>query len=122
MSLPAWGVWIEIFPVDETSAYFPGHSPHGECGLKYVSKGYVTENVQSLPAWGVWIEIRTSGIAYRPAYRHSPHGECGLKLFPSRNTFSTPSSLPAWGVWIEMITIGTETTQYPVTPRMGSVD
>ena len=33
-----------------------GHSPHGECGLKFLS-----------------------GCLHHERYRHSPHGECGLK-------------------------------------------
>ena len=34
LSLPAWGVWIEIDGVEGDSGENDGHSPHGECGLK----------------------------------------------------------------------------------------
>ena len=33
------------------------HSPHGECGLKYVAKVEADSVVVSLPAWGVRVEI-----------------------------------------------------------------
>ena len=55
-SLPAWGVWIEIWR---------GASQNG-IDL-------------SLPAWGVWIEIALFAAGRGPAACHSPHGECGLK-------------------------------------------
>ena len=97
------------------------HSPHGECGLKYVSRYHKTVTSWSLPAWGVWIEISGSSTS------------SGGKV-----------SLPAWGVWIEIDVTEVENVvdvghsphgecglkfRYPdlqmpeqVTPRMGSVD
>ncbi len=55
-SLPTRGVWIEI-PILEPRILVLGHSPPGECGLKY----YATFNPYplpwSLPTRGVWIEI-----------------------------------------------------------------
>ena len=57
MSLPSWGVWIEIrmFVLDRLNR--PRHSPHGECGLKYVMTSLTYQSKKSLPSWGVWIEI-----------------------------------------------------------------
>ena len=77
MSLPAWGVWIEIFDPDT---------------LTYTIAA-------SLPAWGVWIEI-----AFLQAGRRATQ------------------SLPAWGVWIEIIFCELYVVLALVTPRMGSVD
>ena len=57
MSLPAWGVWIEIRHVTSTGARGLRRSPHGECGLKYTNGLAVAVARESLPAWGVWIEI-----------------------------------------------------------------
>ena len=54
-SLPAWGERVEILSLC-SNVQEKGHSPHGECGLKYEDF--------DLPA-------RRVG--------HSPHGECGLK-------------------------------------------
>ena len=56
-SLPAWGVWIEIFYPLLTHTRPASRSPHGECGLKYGYKGNQSLVETSLPAWGVWIEI-----------------------------------------------------------------
>ena len=36
---------------------FPGHSPHGECGLKFLRNGLIVCPTLSLPTRGVWIEI-----------------------------------------------------------------
>ena len=57
LSLPAWGVWIEIAVEPYNLIYRPGHSPHGECGLKYLHRKQILRLLS-----------------------HSPHGECGLKL------------------------------------------
>ena len=35
LSLPAWGVWIEIIIEFLLRISLFGRSPHGECGLKY---------------------------------------------------------------------------------------
>ena len=58
-SLPAWGVWIEIFLIDLQSLFQHCRSPHGECGLKSVTVVASVIYRMSLPAWGVWIEIRS---------------------------------------------------------------
>ena len=34
LSLPAWGVWIEIVSDDNLRKTLSSRSPHGECGLK----------------------------------------------------------------------------------------
>ena len=57
MSLPAWGVWIEINGAELQQNLGGSHSPHGECGLKSQYLQYPTLLIVSLPAWGVWIEI-----------------------------------------------------------------
>ena len=57
MSLPARGVWIEIEYLPYLFTPRKGHSPQGECGLKYQCEVAVVGPVQSLPARGVWIEI-----------------------------------------------------------------
>ena len=45
-----------------------GHSPHGECGLKFAKPQIDANNKRSLPAWGVWIEILTSEEDLRQTY------------------------------------------------------
>ena len=99
MSLPAWGVWIEIA----------------------LSNIFVTL-VLSLPAWGVWIEIRRNMRKPIPGQSHSPHGECGLKYRRREGGGISGPSLPAWGVWIEIVMIVERGSVSSVTPRMGSVD
>ena len=79
-SLPAWGVWIEIYQIRDRRS----------------------RSISSLPAWGVWIEIRAGNPYEPPRERHSPHGECGLKSVPGRQNRRPHTSLPAWGVWIEI--------------------
>ena len=49
-----------------------GHSPHGECGLKYLHQ----------------LDGR------RMSARHSPHGECGLKLRGVFGKMRLPSHSP----------------------------
>ena len=79
MSLPAWGVWIEIKIRYPETPLSNRRSPHGECGLKLTTQRAKSLTILSLPAWGVWIEI------------------CRYQLL-----LFQPLSLPAWGVWIEM--------------------
>ena len=99
-SLPARGVWIEMIRHACQLAQADGHSPQGECGLKFrVGFVYLRRSV-SLPARGVWIEMLQ---VHRPGPRpdsHSPQGECGLK---------SPSLVGA-------------KEEFQVTPRKGSVD
>ena len=59
-SLPARGVWIEIYTL-----YWPAvgqirHSPQGECGLKCHRSAGRDALHGSLPARGVWIEIEAA--------------------------------------------------------------
>ena len=56
-----------------------GHSPHGECGLKFTQQE---------------IDYISAG--------HSPHGECGLKSVSAQKSSFEMSSLPAWGVRVEI--------------------
>ena len=54
-SLPARGVWIEIIvTVNDFDLTFNGHSPHGECGLKF----YLLEN----PLWYPLVTPRTGSV------------------------------------------------------------
>ena len=39
VSLPARGVWIEIWQVGPVATAVACHSPQGECGLKYARPG-----------------------------------------------------------------------------------
>ena len=57
LSLPARGVWIEIFQVWSVFRIGLRHSPQGECGLKYIGLVSFVDCLLSLPARGVWIEI-----------------------------------------------------------------
>ena len=56
-----------------------GHSPHGECGLKFAQAELRVHLLRSLPAWGVRVEIWTLATVE------------GLE-----------ASLPAWGVRVEI--------------------
>ena len=62
LSLPAWGVWIEIFARIKVFKSHKCRSPHGECGLKSTRPGEIGVIIQSLPAWGVWIEIKSKTL------------------------------------------------------------
>ena len=99
-SLPARGVWIEIANMVICLVGSSGHSPRGECGLKYHIDFRNVKVTLSLPARGVWIEI-DSVIAR-------------LK--------NRALSLPARGVWIEIDNIFDVINRDSVTPREGSVD
>ena len=57
-SLPAWGVRVEILRFRLAAIPSPGHSPHGECGLKSRTHHVIAGRSVSLPAWGVRVEIR----------------------------------------------------------------
>ena len=98
MSLPAWGVWIEIWQP-------PQKIPPAA----------------SLPAWGVWIEIKDAIAAGEKTSSSLP--AWGVWIEISDNTPRTvgKKSLPAWGVWIE-IGISSADRADSVAPRMGSVD
>ena len=78
-SLPAWGVWIEIYRLPPYHHHPYCRSPHGECGLKYDYSSIVAKNSS-----------------------RSPHGECGLKSALCLVLCGRLMSLPAWGVWIEI--------------------
>ena len=115
-SLPARGVWIEIFTCAAPTWNNIGRSPQGECGLKLVSREAGRAGGGSLPARGVWIEIRSypeagdwlgslpaRGVWIEICYTgnvhirasRSPQGECGLKLHPpSRERQRQPRRSP----------------------------
>ncbi len=59
LSLPAWGVWIEIVLSLSLRLLTRRRSPHGECGLKWPKCLRHPSNI-SRPAWGVWIEMSTN--------------------------------------------------------------
>ena len=97
-SLPAWGVWIEIF-------------------CKYFN----TILQKSLPAWGVWIEIY-SGARPSVCLMSLPAWGVWIEMPLSRLYAGYATSLPAWGVWIEIFGRLVFIMSYIVAPRMGSVD
>ena len=101
-SLPAWGVRVEMFSGRIRGQAPQGHSPHGECGLKFVMGRFSSSSTMSLPAWGVRVEIRCSPPERTPSRCHSPHGECGLKCACRRSGVHADESLPAWGVRVEI--------------------
>ena len=51
-SLPARGVWIEILRTYTLRHADSGHSPQGECGLKFEEKTLKDKNVQVTPRKG----------------------------------------------------------------------
>ena len=101
-----------------------GHSPHGECGLKFTEFSLPAGVAESLPAWGVWIEI----LAILPTLYNQtlslPAWGVWIEISRCALLFlkSTDESLPAWGVWIEIHEGGLAEHSLNVTPRMGSVD
>ena len=146
LSLPAWGVWIEIVRTAKPCAVGSGRSPHGECGLKWnllFMPGKPSNSRSPHGECGLKSTLPPR-LAY-PCSRRSPHGECGLKLEIWWQITIVERSLPAWGVWIEMrlifITVPAAPSRSPhgecglkcapcaankkreqVAPRMGSVD
>ena len=52
MSLPARGVWVEIHVVCCRAGKVPGHSPHGECGLKSNVRRVAVDDVLVTPRTG----------------------------------------------------------------------
>ena len=99
LSLPARGVWVEIWHRPPCRRPSGSHSPHGECGLKFLFLSFGLGRVLG----------------------HSPHGECGLKLHDLRRGERRLRSLPARGVWVEIITARGSASKASVTPRTGSV-
>ena len=128
LSLPARGVWVEIWhrppcrrpsgshsPHGECGLKFLflsfglgrvlGHSPHGECGLKLSRPDLLCRQGGHSPHGECGLKFRLRDEA-PPLPGHSPHGECGLKLHDRTATASKRRlrSLPARGVWVEMAT------------------
>ena len=56
LSRPAWGAWIETFPVLRQKTRKTGRAPHGARGLKLSVRCTVLKETVSRPAWGAWIE------------------------------------------------------------------
>ncbi len=52
MSLPAWGVWIEMLFSLYLSSSVNSHSPHGECGLKLIYTADTLEKSEVTPHTG----------------------------------------------------------------------
>ena len=99
-SLPAWGVWIEIVLQNEANERCIWSLPAWGVWIEIASLMCGVQRKESLPAWGVWIEITLSSSLIIVSVCHSPHGECGLKFDASAD----------------------DTVLFFVTPRMGSVD
>ena len=144
MSLPARGVWIEIQPRRTGPYVHAGHSPQGECGLKYrpgrqadganeslPARGVWIEIVGrppglqsdwSLPARGVWIEIPRSPRKANCRASHSPQGECGLKYQTGIRNPTASSHSPQGECGLKYIGRPVFRDRPTVTPRKGSVD
>ena len=95
-SLPARGVRIEIAAGGRTGNRNRGHSPQGECGLKF-----------------------QDAADFGQADGHSPQGECGLKFHVAYRFASLRESLPARGVRIEMLTPSTSARSRWSLPARG---
>ena len=111
-SLPARGVWIEIWPSTMARRWHWRRSPQGECGLKCVDENAIgIVNRKSLPARGVWIEISLSSPCMAAARKSLPARGVWIEIgTPSRRRRCCPS-LPARGVWIEIVTRNGRQTQ-----------
>ena len=57
VSLPARGVWIEMYRTRHHGRYAPSHSPQGECGLKFLDRLVKRSVPGSLSLRRAWIEI-----------------------------------------------------------------
>ena len=101
-SLPAWGVWIEITGTTDIPLGCCCHSPHGECGLKYPASDPISKIQWSLPAWGVWIEICIYPV-YQLFLSSLPAWGVWIEIPEVSSSVSAAPSLPAWGVWIEIM-------------------
>ena len=121
-SLPAWGVWIEIWPAS-TFAHRDGESlPAWGVWIEIMLRKNKVVRLASLPAWGVWIEIVLviAGIVVDPSL---PAWGVWIEITTQKGRRPTVRpSLPAWGVWIEISPVYITCPIYYVTPRMGSVD
>ncbi|WP_408020150.1 hypothetical protein [Sporosarcina sp. USHLN248] len=74
LSLPVWGVWIEISNGERPLYRQNRHSLYGECGLKYNRSHRCKYESASLPVWGVWIEIQNVLNIYDKSNGHSLYG------------------------------------------------
>ena len=101
LSLPAWGVRVEIEVHQRGSRVSACHSPHGECGLKsacFVEREHVNE---SLPAWGVRVEMgRCRALPYHA--RSLPAWGVRVEIRSATERAYPAWSLPAWGVRVEI--------------------
>ena len=77
-SLPAWGVWIEIYGNTVASGNYTSLTAWG-VWIEMHSIPHGLPSIWSLPAWGVWIEIEKMIKTFDVLSSRSPHGECGLK-------------------------------------------
>ena len=78
-SLPTRGGWIEIPGGCQAPAPGRRPSPHGEGGLKWLSRTQTSTPCMSLPTRGGWIEIMKMNPLREALTCPSPHGEGGLK-------------------------------------------
>ena len=118
VSLPAWGVRVEISRRDSPE-WIPRHSPHGECGLKYTPFDRKPVDRTSLPAWGVRVEIGSgTGIAAAPS--SLPVWGVRVEIWPGSSAMAAPQSLPAWGVRVEILNASTRRSgSYRSLPAWG---
>ena len=98
-SLPARGVWIEIICRYRWRLVALRHSPQGECGLKLVQ-----------------------AVAPLVYGRHSPQGECGLKSSHALESLVEFGHSPQGECGLKFHLYSSTVSQPMVTPRKGSVD
>ena len=78
LSLPSRGAWIEI-GLGSKYPIFPGRrSPHGERGLKFLSKDTVNGALGRSPHGERGLKY-VDAATLKHTHRRSPHGERGLK-------------------------------------------
>ena len=101
-SCPAWGMWIEIFPLRGRPGGISSHAPHGACGLKYSLQLQLSGNIWSCPAWGMWIEMYDICIRNNHTGRSCPAWGMWIEIMTAEDIYRKVRSCPAWGMWIEI--------------------
>ena len=113
-SLPTRGVWIEIRDYNSIMGNVNrGHSPHGECGLKFCSVVCGKKCILSLPTRGVWIEISAVLVSCGLGLMSLPTRGVWIEILRLRRIPPCSASLPTRGVWIEIV-LGQNAVNFPL--------
>ena len=99
---PARGVRVEIYAVASNVFAAAGHSPQGECGLKFrlsQRRRGGTRRHSPQGECGLKYFFERVPLKFRS---HSPQGECGLKFLHVLGGGIGKQSLPARGVRVEI--------------------